>query len=390
MDMTRIDEYTDQVIKANAPDLAVPRSACLVDGAIDPCGIVIFGATGDLTSRKLAPAIYNLFETDTLPDRFFVLGAARSKMSNDSFRLAIRESLNSRDLARWDEFARRLYYQAVAFDSQDSFDALATTLQKLAQEHNTNGNKLIYLALPPSLYGTAARMLGQAGSAREGEEGAGWARIVIEKPFGRDLKSSIQLNSSLQEYFSERQIYRIDHYLAKETVQNVLVLRFANAIFEPLWNRNYIDHVRILAVESLGVLRRASYYEEAGVLRDMFQNHMMQLLALTAMEPPASLEADRVRDEKVKVFRSLRPFTNDLTTDDLLLGQYGPGVVDGEDVVGYREEQGVRADSTTPTFGMMRVFLENWRWKGVPFYLVSGKRLVEKRTEISIYFKSVP
>jgi len=233
-------------------------------------------------------------------------------------------------------------------------------------------------------------MIGKVGLSREGKDGGGWSRIVVEKPFGRDLNTAIELNRALQEFFEERQIFRIDHYLAKETVQNILMFRFANAIFEPLWNRRYIDYVNITASETLGVEYRAGYYEQAGVIRDMFQNHMMQVLALTAMEPPTLFEADRVLEEKVKVYRSLRPFPVDALQDHLILGQYHPGTIDGRRVPAYREEPGVSDDSLTPTFAMMKVFVDNWRWQGVPFYLASGKRLAEKLTQITIQFKQVP
>ncbi len=233
-------------------------------------------------------------------------------------------------------------------------------------------------------------MLGNAGLSVENQNDAGWVRIVVEKPFGRDLKTATDLNKTLNKHFKEEQIFRIDHYLAKETVQNVLMFRFANAIFEPLWNRMFIDHVHITAAESLGVENRAEYYEESGVLRDMFQNHMMQLLALTAMEPPARLQPDFVQDEKSKVFRSLRPFSAYNSRDSLILGQYGPGTVDGRPVSGYREEPGVNPESLTPTFSRMKVFVDNWRWHGVPFYLISGKRLARKMTEIVIQFKKAP
>jgi glucose-6-phosphate 1-dehydrogenase len=233
-------------------------------------------------------------------------------------------------------------------------------------------------------------MLGSAGLSAEGEGGKGWSRIVVEKPFGSDLDTAIDLDRSLHEHFQEHQIFRIDHYLAKETVQNILMLRFANAIFEPLWNRRYIDNVTITAAETLGVEHRAGYYEQAGVLRDMFQNHMMQLLALTAMDPPSLFEADMVRNEKIRVYQCLRPFDVTNIKDNLVTGQYGPGTIDGEKVPGYLEEPGVSPDSMTPTFAMMRIFLDNWRWQGVPFFLTSGKRLAKKITEISIQFKEVP
>ena len=246
------------------------------------------------------------------------------------------------------------------------------------------------MAIPPSLYKSTAKILGKAGLSVEGEKENNWTRIVVEKPFGRDLGTAIDLDRSLHEHFQEHQIFRIDHYLAKETVQNVLMFRFANSIFEPIWNRRFIDHVSITAAESLGVEHRAGYYEQAGVLRDMFQNHMMQLLALTAMDPPSLFEADRVRDEKVKVYRTIRPFSTADLKDYLVLGQYGAGTIDGKRVPAYRDEPGINPESLVPTFAMMKVFLDNWRWQGVPFYLTSGKRLAKKLTEIVIQFKEIP
>jgi glucose-6-phosphate 1-dehydrogenase len=258
------------------------------------------------------------------------------------------------------------------------------------KNYKTGGNRIFYLAIPPTLYETTARMLGQASLSKEDDERGAWSRIVVEKPFGHDLETARKLDNVLHEHFQEHQIFRIDHYLAKETVQNVLMFRFANAIFEPFWNRQYIDHVRITAAETLGVEHRAGYYENAGVLRDMFQNHMMQLLALCAMEPPSIFEADRVRDEKVKIYRCLRPFPLESLESYLVLGQYGEGTVEGRAVPAYRAEPKVSAESLSPTFAMMKLFIDNWRWQGVPFYLCSGKRLAEKRTEIVIQFKEVP
>ncbi|HQN20361.1 MAG TPA: glucose-6-phosphate dehydrogenase, partial [Syntrophobacteraceae bacterium] len=267
---------------------------------------------------------------------------------------------------------------------------LAACLEELDRASKTGGNLIFYLAIPPDLYETVARNLGQTGLAEEGREGGGWSRLVVEKPFGRDLETAIALDRSLRECFEEHQIFRIDHYLAKETVQNILIFRFANSIFEPLWNRRYIKSVVITAAETLGVENRAGYYDEAGVLRDMFQNHMMQLLALTAMEAPPRFETEWVRDEKAKVFKALRPFPVDSIYDHLVSGQYGPGVNNGKRLPGYREEPGVRPDSLTPTFASMRVFVDNWRWQGVPFLLTSGKRLAEKLSEITIRFREVP
>lgn len=365
-------------------------ASCLLDGPLDPCAIVIFGASGDLTARKLIPALYNLFINQGLPEAFLVVGAARTAMGDEQFRDKMREALGRHqnlDEARWPEFARRLHYQELDYDQDDSYAALAQRLEYLCREQGVGGNRVFNLAIPPQLYATVARGLGRAGLA--GEE-RGWARLVVEKPFGHDLASAEELDRAIAEAFQEHQVFRIDHYLAKETVQNVLLLRFANAIFEPLWNRNYVDHVIIMATETLGVEHRAGYYEKAGVLRDMFQNHMMQLLSLIAMEPPSRYGADRVRDEKTKVFRSLRPFPVDHVYDHLVLGQYGEGRIKGKPAPAYRAEPEVAGDSLSPTFALMRAFVDNWRWQGVPFYLVSGKRLQAKRTRMVIQFKEVP
>jgi glucose-6-phosphate 1-dehydrogenase len=389
-DPQSIDAYVDTVVKATTSELQTPSPAAGISGKVDPCSIVIFGATGDLVHRKLAPALFNLYLHGAFPESFAILGAARSEITRDQFRDRMKQALAGIDDAKLDAFTGHLYYQNLDLESAESFQQLSRTLKALDSKHNTMANNLFYLAIPPSAYKSVAAMLGQAGLSGEQENGRGWSRIVVEKPFGQDLKSAKELNRALHSYFREDQIFRIDHYLAKETVQNVLMFRFANAIFEPIWNRMYIDHIHINAVESLGIEKRASYYEEAGILRDMFQNHMMQLLAVTAMEPPSLFEANQVRDEHVKVFRALRPFSSANQTENLVMGQYGPGTVDGKPVRGYREEPGVRSDSLTPTFGMMTVHIDNWRWQDVPFYLTSGKRLAKKLTEIVIHFKSVP
>ena len=380
----------DNIVKGEASEVTIPQNECLAEGPLDPCGIVVFGATGDLTSRKLAPALYHLYLSGILPDEFFVLGAARSELDDRQFRDRIKETCAQDDPSSWDAFADHLHYRQLHFDSEESFRELKEVLESLDDRYGTDANTIFSLAIPPSLYQQVARLLGTAGLAREGENGHGWSRLVVEKPFGRDLATARELNASIEEYFQEHQVFRIDHYLAKETVQNVLVFRFANAVFEPLWNRNYIDRVEISAHESVGVVNRAAYYEESGVIRDMFQNHMMQLLALTAMEPPSIFEAEAVRDEKIKVFKSLRPLSPERFADNVVLGQYGRGVVDGREVPGYRQERGVDPNSITPTFARLRVDVDNWRWQGVPFFLTSGKAMAEKRTEIVIHFKPVP
>ncbi len=363
---------------------------CLLDAPLDPCIIVILGASGDLTSRKLIPELFSLYQKGGMPERFQIVGCARSPMTTDQFRTSLAGSApdTPENTKEWESFRSRIHYRELIYDSEESYTELAGFLRELNTENGTDGNMIFYLALPMFLYGIAARLLGKAGLSSS--DNGGWSRIIVEKPYGSDRASAAELDKTIHQYFDESQIFRIDHYLAKETVQNLLMFRFANAIFEPLWNRNYIDHVDIIACESLGVEKRAGYYERSGVLRDMFQNHMMQLLALTAMEPPNRFESDPVHDEKIKVFRSLRHMTEDNVFDNVVLGQYGPGTVDGVKVRGYRDEEGVEPQSLTPTYGSMRVFIDNWRWKGVPFYLTSGKRLESKLTRIEISFREVP
>jgi glucose-6-phosphate 1-dehydrogenase len=386
--MNRSEEATvkGQTSTGRACEFIAPDS-------LTPCTLVIFGASGDLTARKLIPAFYNLYLADSLPESFVVVGCSRTELSHDAFREKLKKAIareGNIDLGRWRDFAAKLFYQKVTYDSQESCQELADHLRDLDQKQNTDGNRIFYLAVPPVLYPVIARKIGEVGLSREGKNGNGWARIVVEKPFGRDLQTALDLDKVLHKSFRENQIFRIDHYLAKETVQNILMFRFANTIFEPIWNRNYIDYVGILAAEELGVENRAGYYEQAGVLRDMFQNHMVQLLALTAMESPSLFEDDRVRDEKAKVSRSIKPLARESLMDNLVLGQYKGGMADGKEVPGYREEKGVNPNSITPTFAMMRYFIDNWRWQGVPFYLASGKRLARKETKIVVQFKNVP
>jgi glucose-6-phosphate 1-dehydrogenase len=390
-EIRNLDDAT--MAETTTPDMGIPFESCLIEGTPDPCMVVIVGASGDLTARKIIPALYNLYLNDGLPEPFLVVGCARTKLSDQEFRDKMKKALlttNAVNDSSWQGFYASLHYQAIDYGDLPSFKALGRSLRQLDKKYGTKGNRVFYLAIPPSLYKSTAQMLGMAGLSMEGEKENGWARIVVEKPFGRDLDTAIDLDRSLHEYFQEHQIYRIDHYLAKETVQNILMFRFANSIFEPIWNRRYIDYVSITAAETLGVEHRAGYYEQAGVLRDMFQNHMMQLLSLTAMDPPSLFEADRVRDEKVKVYRTIRPFPTDNLNDYLVLGQYGAGNLNGKRVPAYRDEPGINPESLTPTFAMMKVFLDNWRWQGVPFYLTSGKRLAKKLTEIVIQFKEVP
>ncbi len=358
-----------------------------------PAALIIFGASGDLTRRKLLPSLYRLYKSGMLADRFFILGTSRIEMTKDQFRTMMREAIQEAypkefDTAVWKDLASRVYYSPFDYADPKSYTVrLKDILPELEARHGTRGNRIFYLAIPPAVFEDVIHNLGAAGLSREDN---GCSHIVIEKPFGSDLTTARKLNRLVHTYYKEGQIFRIDHYLAKETVQNLLMFRFANSIFEPLWNLRYVDHVQITAAETLGVEHRAGYYESAGVLRDMFQNHVFQLLSLTAMEPPAAFIADRVRDEKAKVLRSVRKFPSDMLQDHIVVGQYVRGVVNGQNVPGYREEEGVDPGSTTPTFAAMKVFVDNWRWQGVPFYLRSGKRLASRQTEISIHFKQVP
>jgi len=384
---------SNSMIRVNTSAQEISQKKCINIEHGDPCSIVIIGATGDLTSRKLVPALFNLYLNGGLPDSFCIVGCGRTKLNDQQFKRKMEKALTEKgipDDSKWRSFSKFLHYRSVDYENPGSFINLAKFLKKLDQKHITRGNRIFYLALPPSLYEPVAQMLGESGLSEEKENGNGWSRLVIEKPIGRDLKTAVELNQSIQRHFREHQIFRIDHYLAKETVQNILMFRFANAIFEPIWNRRYIDHVSILALETLGVEHRAGYYEQAGVIRDMFQNHLMQILAFTAMEAPSQFETGRVRDEKVKVFRSLRPFPVEKLHEHIVLGQYGPGTINGKRVPGYREEPNIKPDSLTPTFAKMKVFIDNWRWQGIPFYITSGKRLARKITEIVIQFKEVP
>ncbi|HSB05650.1 MAG TPA: glucose-6-phosphate dehydrogenase [Thermodesulfobacteriota bacterium] len=357
-----------------------------------PCCLIIFGASGDLTKRKLIPALYRLHHHKLLPRAFSVLGTSRTIMGDAQFqetmRTAVKEAVSKEfDEASWRTFSTNLYYSPIDYSLPESYRSLKEKLLSLERNYQTLGNRTFYLAIPPTLYDDVILNLGATGLSRQEK---GHTHVVIEKPFGRDLESARRLNATLRNSFEERQIYRIDHYLAMETVQNILMFRFANSIFEPLWNRRYIDHVQITASETLGVEHRAGYYEEAGVIRDMIQNHLFQLLALTAMEPPVTFEAESVRDERIKVFHSTRPFPLDRLSDHVVIGQYGRGEINNNPVPGYREEPGVLRESITPTFAALKVWIDNWRWNGVPFYLRSGKRLSTQKTEIAVYFKSVP
>jgi glucose-6-phosphate 1-dehydrogenase len=377
---------------ATAPDLKIPEGECRLETRPDPCTIVIMGASGDLSERKLMPALFTLFVSGALPEACRIVGCGRTPYDSRSFTNKIKGSVLGgidREDSNWTRFEQMIHYLPVAYDDPESYDALARLLSDLESRSRSPKNRLFYLAIPPSMIEPVVTHLGRSGLSKE-ENSENWSRIVIEKPFGRDLSTAVSLDRAIHQYFKEHQVFRIDHYLAKETIQNICMFRFANAIFEPLWNRTYVDYIRISAMEELGVEHRAGYYEQAGVLRDMFQNHMMQLLALSAMEPPSVFETDQVRDEKSKVFRAFRPFYPELMEECLVLGQYGPGFIKGKPVPGYRGEPGVASDSLTPTFAMLKIFVDNWRWQGVPFYLISGKRMDKKSTEIVIQFKTVP
>lgn len=357
-----------------------------------PCILVIFGASGDLTGRKLIPALFSLCQAQETPKAFAIVGAGRSEMDDEAFRAVIGEKakIPDADRPRWPDFAQHLFYQRIDYDDPASYRSLAARLEDLDRSLGTSANRIFNLAVPPALYPIVAHRLAEAGLSQEGRYPGAWVRLVVEKPFGRDLASAQSLNRIIHQGFLEHQVFRIDHYMAKETVQNILIFRFANAIFEPLWNRGFIDYVCIASAETLGVEHRAGYYDQAGALRDVFQNHMMQLLSLVASEPPSLFQAERVRDEKAKLFRSLRPFPVNGKYDFLVLGQYAAGRIGERDVPAYRQEPGVDAASLTPTYAMLKLFVDNWRWQGVPFYLTGGKRLAKKTTRIDIQFKEVP
>ncbi len=358
---------------------------------------VIFGASGDLTRRKLIPALYNLACADLLPSDFHVIGYAVTPMTEDAFRESMKGGVqesheaNPYDARIWHTFAKNLHYITADFEAPEGYETLKTTLAEIEKRNDNPDNRLFYLATPPPFYADIVNKLGEHGLVSpKYKQGEGWTRIIIEKPFGADLESAITLNASIHNVFQEEQIYRIDHYLGKETVQNIMAFRFANAIIEPIWNRRYIDHVQITAAETLGVEHRGGYYEKAGVLRDMFQNHLLQLLTIVAMEPPVRYGSSSTRDRKADVMKAIVPINPENLGEIAVRGQYGPGTVADKQVIGYRQEEGVNPESKTETFAAMKLFVDNWRFAEVPFYLRSGKRMASKVTEISIQFKRVP
>jgi glucose-6-phosphate 1-dehydrogenase len=366
-----------------------------IEAAAGPTSLVVFGASGDLAHRKLFPSIYELYQRELMSDHFYLIGCGRSHFTDEQFRLDVEKSIRQvSDEIKEDKlkaFLQCLYYVSGDYAQAEMYTKLCQAFVELDEKHRIDGSRIFYLSVPPFLYSTIVEQIGQVRLSCPAISGRlENVRLVVEKPFGRDLDSALELDRVLYRYFDESQIYRIDHYLGKETVQNLLIFRFANSIFEPVWNRDHIEHVQITIAEQVGLEHRAGYYDKSGALRDMFQNHMLQMLSLVAMEPPVSFEADRIRDEKVKLLRSIRAISPDQVDQQFVRAQYGPGVINEKPVGGYLDEEGVPSHSNTETFVAARLHVDNWRWKDVPFYLRTGKRLREKLTEIVITFKQVP
>ena len=362
----------------------------------EACAMVIFGASGDLTERKLIPALYYLYRNRLLPDGFSVIGCGRTHFSNDQYREKIRAALKkyldvpSEDEPFLESFNQGVFYLSHDFGDAQAYQLLSKVLDQLDEERATGGNRLFYMATPPSFFPVIVTHLGDSGLAQPKHPGQSWTRVVIEKPFGRDLESARELNRAVTGVFEEGQVYRIDHYLGKETVQNLLVFRFANGIFEPIWNRRYIDHVQIAVAEDLGIEGRGGYYEESGLVRDMIQNHVLSLLSLVTMEPPTSFEATAVRDEKSKAMRAVRPLPADRLSEFAVRGQYVEGWAGDQRLPAYRAEPHVAPQSVTETFAALKLYIDNWRWADVPFYIRSGKRLPKRVSEITIQFRRAP
>lgn len=364
-----------------------------IPSSAGPCVMVIFGATGDLTKRKLIPALLNLAQEGILSRQFAIVGFAVNDFDTETFRKTLGEEMpkfapDPIDLKMWDWLSQRTYYVKGDFGDPEAFQRLKRQIDEADKAHDTGGNKFFYLAVAPRFFAPIVDQLGAASLTKE-EQGH-WTRVIVEKPFGHDLDSARQLNTGLKKTLEEKQIYRIDHYLGKETVQNVMVFRFTNNIIEPLWNRNYVDHVQITAAETVGVEHRGGFYETAGALRDMVPNHLFQLLTMTAMEPPISFDADEVRNKQAEVLHAIQPLSPEEVLTNMVRGQYAEGVADGERVIGYRNEPDVRHDSNTETFVALKLQIDNWRWAGVPFYLRTGKRLAMRATEIVIQFRRTP
>lgn len=363
---------------------------------IEPCIVVIFGATGDLTGRKLSPALYNLGREGMLPPNFATVGFARREKTHQQFRDEIKEDVNAFSRVKpidetfWKNFQEKLFYHRSEFDNDEGYQALNTFLKELDTKLGTRGNRVFYLSVQPKFFPIIIQKLKENGLIYDSKDKDHWSRVIIEKPFGHDSDSAAHLQQEIAKYLDESQTYRIDHYLGKETVQNLLVFRFANSIFESLWNYKHIDHVQITVAEEIGIGTRGHFFEEEGLLRDIVQNHMMQLLSLVAMEPPVSLSASAIRDEKVKVLQSIRPLSSSDFEKTVIRGQYGPGFINGKEAIGYRQEKDVSPTSNVETYLALRLFIDNWRWAGVPFYLRGGKRLPKRGTEIAIIFKDAP
>jgi glucose-6-phosphate 1-dehydrogenase len=366
-----------------------------IEAAAGPTGFTVFGASGDLAYRKLYPSLYELYRCGLMSDHFYILGCGRTQYSDAVFRdrveQALRQEIEPSGQQKLREFIDHFSYISGSYDDDQFYRNICSVLKRLDEQFKVSGGRVFYLSVPPVLYESIVEKIGSIKLHCPGVSGQlQEVRLVVEKPFGRDLSSAQRLDDVLHRYFDESQIYRIDHYLGKETVQNLLIFRFANSIFEPLWNRNFIDHVQITVAEQVGIEHRAGYYDRSGALRDMFQNHLLQMLSLVAMEAPVSFAADRIRDEKVKLLRSVRQLSATDVDKYFIRAQYAPGVINDKSVSGYRQEADVPADSTTETFVAAKLFIDNWRWKDVPFYLRTGKRLKGKLTEIVIAFKNVP